>query len=90
MRAGRDATGKGNIQFTVSIGVSDLSVDGTDNLDTMLQVADRRLYAAKAPAATGWSAMIASRSPPARTDSRCMHLLQGQHHCQLKELPERK
>nr|WP_255343438.1 diguanylate cyclase [Cupriavidus sp. UYPR2.512] len=24
-------------------------------------------------------AMIACRSPPARTDSRCMHLLQGQH-----------
>ncbi|SCU74939.1 conserved hypothetical protein [Cupriavidus necator] len=43
-----DATGKGNIQFTVSIGVSDMGVDGTDNLDIMLQVADRRLYAAKA------------------------------------------
>ncbi|MEM5431602.1 diguanylate cyclase [Cupriavidus oxalaticus] len=42
-----DATGKGNIQFTVSIGVSDLGADGTDNLDTMLMVADRRLYTAK-------------------------------------------
>ena len=37
----------GDIRFTVSIGVSDLGADGTDNLDTMLMVADRRLYAAK-------------------------------------------
>lgn len=42
-----DATDKGEIRFTVSIGVSDLGADGTDSLDTMLMVADRRLYAAK-------------------------------------------
>ncbi|MBP0631974.1 diguanylate cyclase [Cupriavidus sp. AcVe19-1a] len=42
-----DAAHKGEIRFTVSIGVSDLGADGTDNLDTMLMVADRRLYAAK-------------------------------------------
>ncbi|MFJ4290341.1 diguanylate cyclase [Cupriavidus sp. NPDC089707] len=42
-----DAADMGDIQFTVSIGVSDLGTDGTDNLDTMLMVADRRLYAAK-------------------------------------------
>ncbi|MCY1219076.1 diguanylate cyclase (GGDEF) domain protein [compost metagenome] len=42
-----DAADKGDIRFTVSIGVSDLGADGTGNLDTMLMVADRRLYAAK-------------------------------------------
>lgn len=42
-----DAADMGDIQFTVSIGVSDLGADGTANLDTMLMVADRRLYAAK-------------------------------------------
>ncbi|MDK3026579.1 diguanylate cyclase [Cupriavidus taiwanensis] len=42
-----DAIDKGPIRFTVSIGVADAGADGTDGLDTMLMVADRRLYAAK-------------------------------------------
>ncbi|SPR98664.1 diguanylate cyclase [Cupriavidus taiwanensis] len=43
-----DAADQEEIRFTVSIGVADMGVDGTDSLDAMMQVADRRLYAAKA------------------------------------------
>ncbi|WP_354674336.1 diguanylate cyclase [Cupriavidus alkaliphilus] len=43
-----DAADQEEIRFTVSIGVADMGVDGTDGLDAMMQVADRRLYAAKA------------------------------------------
>ncbi|MEM5277983.1 diguanylate cyclase [Cupriavidus taiwanensis] len=43
-----DAADQAEIRFTVSIGVSDMGGDANDSLDTMMQVADRRLYAAKA------------------------------------------
>jgi len=39
--------GDGRIHCTVSIGVAEAATDGCPTLDTMLAVADRRLYAAK-------------------------------------------
>ncbi|MFJ4290876.1 diguanylate cyclase [Cupriavidus sp. NPDC089707] len=42
-----DATAKGNIRFTASFGVAQIVPDGTNDLDSLVLVADQRLYAAK-------------------------------------------